>query len=233
MQYLERMTATVREQRASDAVVAFPPPPRGEEPEPAPDANPLASVDPTFDPTALPQARRYWLAVDDHLSLCARLVRYRAEQDQHARHLAQQLQGLARELHEKDLAHAKLVGRARALEEQLAAKPRDAQLAALEQQLQQEGKRAKELELELDAFLDERRSCRLETNRVTRAESKAAGLDAKLLEAKRENDRLRTQLLCVKRDLAPDTVAAMLSKESRDAFRDVEDHKENTQCAQQ
>jgi len=57
------------------------------------------------------------------------------------------------------------------------------------------GKKSKELELELEGFLDERRSCRLETARVSRAEDKAASFEAKFSQSEKEKELLRKQLL--------------------------------------
>jgi hypothetical protein len=87
---------------------------------------------------------------------------------------------MTKELHSKSVENAQLVGQVRSLEQKLVEKPKDELLAAMEEKLKEEGKHTKELELEREGFLEERRSCRLETGRVTRAESKAASYEAKL-----------------------------------------------------
>lgn len=107
---------------------------------------------------------------------------------------------MTKELHSKSVENAQLVGQVRSLEQKLVEKPKDELLAAMEEKLKEEGKHTKELELELEGFLEERRSCRLETGRVTRAESKAASYEAKLSQSEKEKELLRKQLLYAQSD---------------------------------
>jgi hypothetical protein len=183
--------------------------------------NPLGTVDLNIDLSSMPDARKFYSKLDDHLELVRRVKSSGAKADEENRMLSSRLQELARENHSKSMEIAQLVGQVRSLEEKLVEKPKDEVLAAMEERLKEEGKKKKELELELESFLDERRSCRLETARVSRAEDKAANFEAKLSQSETEKELLRKQLLYAQSDLNKgEDVSATLAAPSSEADKE-------------
>jgi hypothetical protein len=169
------------------------------------------------------QARKFFSKIDEHLDLCRSLTDTRTKLEEENRVQAVRIQELGRELYNKDSENIRLAGAAKSLEEQLGAKPRDEVIAALEDGLKAEAKRAKDLELELNTFLEERRSVRLETSRVTRAETKAAAAEAQLSQSEKQKDILRKQLLYAKNDFAPGDSMNLLDESEKE---------NNENCAQ-
>jgi len=200
VRYLDAMTEAMR----GNAVEAVPPVADGGRPD-------------------MQQARQFFSKIDEHLDLCRSLTETRDKLAEENRKLAARVQELGRDLHSVDQEKIQWAGKAASLEEQLAAKPRDEIIAALEDGLKSEGKRAKDLELELNTFLEERRSVQLETSRVSRAETKAAAAEAQLSQSEKQKEILRKQLLYAKNDLAPGDSLNLLDESEKE---------NNADCAQ-